>query len=188
MLIKLVSDPVIWLDWPGQWACTQLSLPEVHVPSRWQIKDVGEVSPWASATDEDGQGFCGTQLEELAQHKCCQGHDAILGHYPNCHSFGFPEASCDPNYLYCTSQRYHDDEEGHNNDCIQGFVHCLLAKRKWWCHTDQGGALCVTWAPKLRVSKAPWVLFILLKGLEIPSVSRWEGEGGVDSWVQITSS
>lgn len=39
------------------------------------------------------------------------------------------------------------------------------------------------------LSKAPLVLFILLKGLEVPSsVSVWEGEEGIVSEVQIPSN
>lgn len=131
----------------------ELSLPEVHVSSQCQTEDVGEVSPWAAATDEDSQGFCSTQLEELAQHKCCQGHDAILSHYSNCHTFGFPEVHCDLGYLHRTPQRYHDDKEDHNKGHIQGFVCGLLAECRWGWHTGQGGALYVIWAPKLWALK-----------------------------------
>lgn len=64
-----------------------------------------------------------------------------------------------------------------------------------WPNASGGAALAVELLcvqPGLRssgLSRAPLVLFILLKSLEVPpSVSSWEDEEGINSEIHITSN
>lgn len=83
-------------------------LPEVHVPFHGQSEDVGEVPPRRAAADQDGQCLDVVQLEDLAQCKGSEGHDAVLRHQGDGQPLRLPEVHLDLAELHGAAQREHD--------------------------------------------------------------------------------
>lgn len=186
MWTTLVSEPVIWLDWPEQWTHTQLPLPEVPLPSLCQAKDVGEVSSWAAATHEDGQGFCRWKsLSHINAVKGMMPYWAIM-------ATATPLGSLRWSVILAISFVHPRDTMMTKMTTMRITFRALSMAFQL---TANDGATVAKEVPCVRsglqssgLSEVPLVLFILLRVLETPSsVNSWEGEEG-DSEVQITSN
>ena len=98
-------------------------LPQVHVSLQCQRENVGQVSPWATPTDQHSQDLNLLQLEDGGQAKGSQRHDAELGHHSNGNPLWLEDVVLDLGHFHRAPKRHHRDEEDDDGEAIDGFVH-----------------------------------------------------------------
>ena len=157
-----------WLQSPQVAPSSPPVLPQVHVPLYGQGEDVGEVTPWRAAADQDGQGLDVGQLEELAQPKGGEGHDAELRHQGNGQPLGPPEVRLDLAEFHGAAQREHDGQQHDHQNDAQGPVGGSLAEVVREGEVERGGLVEGLHPPGQQRWKKDWSSRAPLAGLLTP--------------------